>query len=103
MPMGNGTGPEGMGPRTGRGAGFCNGYDMPGAYNRGGFNRGAGRRFNRGGGRGFGGGMGRGYGFNTAPMQNFPAADRDEMLKNEAEYLEKRLKEVREQLEKESE
>ncbi|MFP4117967.1 MAG: DUF5320 domain-containing protein [Candidatus Woesearchaeota archaeon] len=30
MPRGDGTGPSGEGPRTGRGLGFCNGYERPG-------------------------------------------------------------------------
>ena len=34
MPGGDRTGPWGMGPRTGRGAGFCSGYRMPGFMNR---------------------------------------------------------------------
>jgi hypothetical protein len=33
MPGGNGTGPAGMGPMTGRAAGYCAGYDMPGYAN----------------------------------------------------------------------
>jgi len=51
MPRGDRTGPAGMGPMTGRGAGYCAGYDRPGFANPwvGGY-----------GGRGFGGG-GRGW------------------------------------------
>ena len=30
MPRGDSTGPLGMGPMTGRAAGFCAGYQMPG-------------------------------------------------------------------------
>ena len=30
MPFGDGTGPAGMGPMTGRAAGFCAGYPVPG-------------------------------------------------------------------------
>jgi hypothetical protein len=30
MPAGDGTGPMGMGPMTGRAAGYCGGYDAPG-------------------------------------------------------------------------
>jgi len=30
MPFGNGTGPAGLGPMTGRAAGFCAGYPVPG-------------------------------------------------------------------------
>ena len=62
MPGGDRTGPMGAGAMTGRGAGFCAGYNTPGYMNPG-AGRGAG--FGRGGGgfgRGFGhGGGGRGY------------------------------------------
>lgn len=53
MPAGNGTGPRGLGPMTGRAAGYCAGYHAPGSMNP------------IGGGRGFwgrdrgGGGWGR--------------------------------------------
>ncbi len=53
MPGGDGTGPMGMGSMTGRAAGFCAGYGMPGYAN------GVGGRGFFGRGRGFGGG-GRG-------------------------------------------
>jgi hypothetical protein len=33
MPRGDKTGPEGAGPTTGRGAGYCAGYDAPGYAN----------------------------------------------------------------------
>jgi len=33
MPFGDGTGPAGMGPMTGRAAGFCAGYSTPGYMN----------------------------------------------------------------------
>ena len=33
MPAGNGTGPAGLGPMTGRAAGFCAGYPVPGYMN----------------------------------------------------------------------
>ncbi len=33
MPGGDGTGPAGMGPMTGRAAGYCAGYSMPGFAN----------------------------------------------------------------------
>ena len=61
MPRGDGTGPGGMGPMTGRAAGYCAGYEVPGYMNPipG---RGFGRGFGRGWGRGFGRGWGRGYG-----------------------------------------
>ena len=50
MPFGDGTGPAGTGPMTGRAVGYCAGYDVPGYMNpiagRGFWGRG------RGGGRG---------------------------------------------------
>jgi hypothetical protein len=57
MPRGDGTGPAGRGPMTGRAAGFCAGYGMPGYANPM-PGRGLGMGFGRG--RGFGGG-GRGW------------------------------------------
>ncbi len=33
MPRGDRTGPQGMGPRTGRGMGYCSGFDAPGFMN----------------------------------------------------------------------
>jgi len=33
MPFGDGTGPAGMGPMTGRAAGYCAGYPVPGSMN----------------------------------------------------------------------
>jgi len=46
MPAGDGTGPAGMGPMTGRAAGYCAGYTVPGYMNpipgRGYFGRGFG-------------------------------------------------------------
>ena len=49
MPAGDGTGPVGQGPMTGRGLGYCAGFPMPG-YAWGGPGRGFG---GRGGGRGW--------------------------------------------------
>jgi len=55
MPGGDGTGPGGFGPMTGRAAGFCAGYPVPGYANPVG-----GRGMGMGWGRGFrGGGWGR--------------------------------------------
>lgn len=54
MPFGDGTGPNGQGPRTGRGLGNCVGQG------------GVGRSFGRG--RGFVG-RGRGFGLNANPSQ----------------------------------
>jgi hypothetical protein len=52
MPRGDGTGPAGQGPMTGRRAGFCAGYDMPGFANA---------APGYGYGRGYGGGWARGW------------------------------------------
>lgn len=54
MPRGDRTGPTGMGPMTGRAAGYCAGYATPG-YANAGFGRGfaAGRGCWGGGGRGW--------------------------------------------------
>lgn len=81
MPRGDRTGPEGMGPRTGRAAGVCAGFGTPGfmnsdrGFNRG-FGRGNGRNFSYGGfgrGRGYGRGFGRGFeGYPAASMPNQP-------------------------------
>jgi len=57
MPGGNGTGPAGMGPMTGRAAGYCAGYSTPGFANP------IGGRGFWGGGRGFGRGTGGGRGW----------------------------------------
>ncbi len=59
MPRGDKTGPMGMGPMTGRGAGNCAGYGMPGYMNPI-AGRGFGMGYGRGGGFG-GGGGGRGW------------------------------------------
>lgn len=62
MPGGNGTGPAGFGPMTGRSAGYCAGFGVPGYANR----------F---GGRGFGMGFGRGRGWRNrryAPEPAYP-------------------------------
>ncbi len=60
MPGGDRTGPLGLGPRTGRGLGYCSGYNRPGFMSRvfGRFGWGRGGR-----GRGFGRGRGRGRRF----------------------------------------
>jgi len=84
MPWGDRTGPSGMGPMTGRGAGYCAGYPTPGYMNPGygygynhrygyanpypyyrGYPAGAwyGPAWGRGYGWGRGAGWGRGFGF----------------------------------------
>jgi len=56
MPGGDGTGPWGLGPMTGRRAGYCMGFSTPGFANpyvhpRFGYGRGMGMGFGRRGGR----------------------------------------------------
>ncbi len=92
MPRGDGTGPAGQGPLTGRGAGRCAGNDVPG-YGNGFFGRGFG--FARGPGRGTGFGRGAGFGaFNQAPYAGTSEKSWIETaidaLKNQLQALEKR-------------
>ena len=58
MPRGTGNGPQGMGPVTGRAAGLCAGFSVPGYLNPAGSGFGGGFGRGRGGGRG---GFGRGF------------------------------------------
>ncbi|HED23649.1 MAG TPA: hypothetical protein ENN91_00820 [Firmicutes bacterium] len=79
MPGGDGTGPMGYGPRSGRAAGYCAGYGMPGFANP--WPR---RRFR---GRGYG----YGYGY-AAPAPDAGAyAGEKEYLKEQAEYLKEEI------------
>ena len=106
MPRGNGTGPTGMGPMTGRGAGFCAGYDVPGYANGG-----AGLR----GGRGFRNqyyatgltGWQRGArGFAAVPPQGYPSypvyqpTPEQELnsLRNQAKMMEEDLARAKEMI-----
>lgn len=111
MPAGNRTGPQGMGPRTGRGAGYCAGYDRPGYTSQGfggGFGRGMfGRRAF--GGRGFRnwfhatgqpGWMRYGAYTPSAPAPMTPEQEQDALKAQEA-WLQEQLEEVRSRLNKE--
>jgi hypothetical protein len=60
MPGFDGTGPAGMGPMTGRAAGYCGGYDVPGWANPA-PGRGFGLGWGRGGAWGAHGGWGSGW------------------------------------------
>ena len=55
MPRGDGTGPGGLGPMTGRALGYCAGFNTPG------YSKGPGMGAGRGWGRGFGYGRGLGW------------------------------------------
>jgi hypothetical protein len=116
MPLGDQTGPMGLGPMTGRAAGFCAGFSRPGYTNpvggRGHFGRGRGF-WGRGGGRGWRnqfyatglpGWARAGYGF-SGPVDPTVTAEQElESLKQQAEFLQNSLSQVSErigQLEKE--
>lgn len=99
MPRGDRTGPDGMGPMTGRRAGFCAGYSVPGNMNPATFGcgYGRGRNFRRGGGRvGFRGS----YYFEDPVLQDMPEAGFDEAkaLKSQSEYLQEQLDKVNKRL-----
>jgi hypothetical protein len=99
MPRGDRTGPEGMGPMTGRRSGFCAGYSVPGNTNPAAFGcgYGRGRNFRRGGGRG--GYRGSQY-YNDSVMQDMPEKgfDEEKALKSQSEYLEEQLAKVNKRL-----
>lgn len=97
MPGFDGTGPAGMGPRTGGGRGFCPApeYNSPGfGAGRGGFPRGGGR------GRAWGGGRGRRY---ASRQQWEPEYYREYVpvrnnVEDEKEYLEKQTNSLENQV-----
>ncbi len=111
MPQRNGTGPMGMGARSGRGLGMCTGVNAPalgqgtGRGFGGGFGMGGGIRRrggsgfgSRGNGGGFSGGgyARRGWGF--SPDANAAYPDTQNVLKEQAAYLESELKAVQQRL-----
>jgi hypothetical protein len=112
MPRGDRTGPRGAGAMTGRGAGFCAGYDMPGYANPvPGFGRGMGgwAAGRGGGGRGwrhwyYATGMPGWMRYGTQPSAAEAAApspatgSRRETLETELDWLQERLNAVRGQL-----
>ena len=110
MPAGDGTGPMGLGRMSGRGAGYCAGFPVPGYLNplpgRGwGMGRGWGRGRGRGRGRGWGYGYSAGNAFGlpraygpgpycVPPSGEFEA----QALRTQAEYLQGTLEEIRKRL-----
>ena len=102
MPRGDGTGPDGFGPMTGRAAGFCAGYEMPGFLNP------LGRRGFYG--RGRGGGFGRGRGFRNLyyatgvpgwmryGVDPYPLQGVDRNPKEEAEALKRQVSYMQESM-----
>jgi hypothetical protein len=107
MPAGDGTGPMGMGPMTGRGAGYCADYGTPGWANPL-----PGRGFGPGWGRG--GGWGRGWrhrnwyystgvpgwlSFGYPPAWGVPFAYTAPNREQETEFLKQQAEWLRQQLE----
>lgn len=117
MPRGNGLGPNGAGPMSGRGLGFCAGYDAPG-YMQQGFGGGYGSRgrgFRQGfgrGGRGYGLGFRRGgmvpqgYGFPPygpeyypeGPYASYTKEDEAADLREQADFYKTRLQQLEKRL-----
>jgi hypothetical protein len=115
MPRGDGTGPAGMGPMTGRAAGFCAGYPVPGFMNpvggRGywGWGRGRGRGFRHmyyatgvpGWARaGFGYPAWGGFSGSNVPYpaQEVTAEQELQGLKQQAEYFQGALEEIKKRI-----
>jgi len=99
MPAGDGTGPVGRGPMTGRAAGYCAGYQMPGYANPGGTGYERGLGFGRGHGRGFGRGFwGRGRGFWWRGYEPEPYYTPAPTRKEEKTYLENMVKALDEEI-----
>ncbi len=104
MPRGDGTGPRGMGAMTGRAAGFCAGYEMPGFTNPV-VGRGAG--LGRGRVAGFGGGRGWRNRFYATGLPGWMRANdappigpdtEQQALKRHAEVLQTQLDAISERL-----
>ena len=112
MPLGDRTGPSGLGARSGRGAGFCAGYGVPGYMNPGpsfgyGFRRGQEAGFGQGRGRGFRGRFCRqfspwGYQYGAqqyAPVPGqFEPVDEKAYLASEAKILKEQLSSIEKRL-----
>lgn len=105
MPRGDGTGPAGLGPMTGRNAGFCAGYQVPGFINAIGGRGFSGR--GRGGGRGYRnrfyatglpGWARAGFGF-FAPVGATVTTEQElAVLKQQAEHFQSALDEVKQRM-----
>ena len=92
MPGGDGTGPIGRGPMTGRALGTCAGYPNPGYYNPG-YGQGYGRGRSRGIGRGL---WGRGRRFWY--RENIDMPFNQPRIEDEKTYLENMVKDLEEEL-----
>jgi hypothetical protein len=110
MPGGDRTGPLGLGSMTGRAAGFCAGYPVPGYLNptlgrgwfgvgRGGFPRGGGRGRAFGGGRGWGWRVGYyGYPSYAPAYPYYPPAYPQPTAEEEKKFLQEELASLEEEL-----
>jgi len=112
MPWGDRTGPAGMGPMTGRAAGYCAGYSVPGYMNPipggGWYGRGYGRGYGYGWGRGRGWGWRAGaypsypppaYGYPPYPYSPAPAPQEEAIaLKEQAKLMEEDLKAIKKRI-----
>ncbi|MBN2421927.1 DUF5320 domain-containing protein [Candidatus Woesearchaeota archaeon] len=103
MPQGDRTGPNGQGSMTGRGMGYCNGYNSPG-FTRGmpmgrgfGYSRGFG--FRRGFGRGFRRIPVRAVPQEFVPVRQYTKEEEIQNLKNELNILEQEKKDINQELE----
>ena len=112
MPSGDGTGPMGLGPMTGKKAGYCAGFGMPGFMNPV-----PGRGFGGGGGFGRrGGGRGWRHCYHATGLPGWARAGRGtpsaapfapqmtqeqeaEVLKGQAQYFEKALENIKKRIE----
>jgi hypothetical protein len=86
MPQGDRTGPNRQGSITGRGMGFCAGFNAPGFMNSG-FGRGFGR--------------GRGFGWRARAMQPMPIQQVQPAViteKQEKQFLEQELNSLKEEM-----
>ncbi|MBT7163472.1 MAG: DUF5320 domain-containing protein [Victivallales bacterium] len=105
MPRGDGTGPMGMGPMTGRATGYCAGYASPGYANPGPGRGpwGGGGRWGRGLGLGFRGGRGWGaipYAYPHAmPVAEAPNPEQERaILQGQIASIESTLEGIRQRL-----
>lgn len=102
MPRGDKTGPNGNGPRTGRGLGYCAGNNRPGYltdnnFRQGrGFGRGYG--FRNGGGRGFG--FGYRHEFSDNYTENYIDVSEKTIIENQINVLKDKLTALEEKLKK---
>jgi hypothetical protein len=110
MPAGDGTGPMGMGPMSGRAAGYCGGYDLPGWANPV-PGRGFGLGWTRGGARGRGwrhrhwtyatgaSAWGAPSAWGYRPFAPPPNREQEtEALRQQAEWLKKQLDDIGQRL-----